>query len=126
MHVGFSRSFSTRKAANCFSTATVCSPQRHSSCWHLVTAGRGDLETSSRKLWPATFVVEKNLANLVSEIRAIAMIPPIRVHSDGASVWVRVSRNGPRPGAAGASRRVAFGIKWMPASTLVGRARSRT
>ena len=45
------------------------------------------------RLWPATFVVEKNLANLVSEIRdAIGDDPPDpSLHSDRPPVWLRVS-----------------------------------
>ena len=60
------------------------------------------------RLWPATFVVEKNLANLVSEIRDALGDDPSEpaIHPDGPPVWLRVSRNRPRaPRPAG--RRVA-------------------
>ena len=44
------------------------------------------------RLWPATFVVEKNLANLVSEIRdASATIPPSRDSFGPSPIWLRVS-----------------------------------
>ena len=45
------------------------------------------------RLWPGTFVVEKNLANLVSEIRDAIGDDPIQpaIHSDRPPVWLRVS-----------------------------------
>ena len=45
------------------------------------------------RLWPATFVVEKNLANLVGEIRDALGDDPsdAAIHPDRPPVWLRVS-----------------------------------
>ena len=45
------------------------------------------------RLWPGTFVVEKNLANLVGEIRRGDRRRSIQpaIHSDRPPVWLRVS-----------------------------------
>ena len=45
------------------------------------------------RLWPTTFVVEKNLANLVGEIRDAIGDDPVEpaIHSDRPPVWLRVS-----------------------------------
>ena len=45
------------------------------------------------RLWPDTFVVEKNLANLVGEIREAIGDDPVgpAFHSDRPPVWLCVS-----------------------------------
>ena len=75
---------------------------------------KGELQ---EQLWPATFVVEKNLANLVSEIRAAIGDDPsdprfIRtVPRFGYAFREAVSRTDPdRPVHRG---RVSFSIKWV-------------
>ena len=75
---------------------------------------KGELQ---EQLWPATFVVEKNLANLVSEIRAAIGDDPsdprfIRtVHRFGYAFREAVSRADPdRPEHRGG---VSFSIKWV-------------
>ena len=70
------------------------------------------------RLWPTTFVVEKNLANLVSEIRdAIGDDPSnprfIRtVHRFGYAFRETVGRSESRPSASRGSN-VSFRLKWM-------------
>ena len=86
----------------------------------ILVAGRPKAISKSElqeRLWPATFVVEKNLANLVSEIRdAIADDPSnprfIRtVHRFGYAFREKVPRTGT---AAPASRdRVSFRLNWV-------------
>ena len=67
------------------------------------------------RLWPATFVVEKNLANLVSEIRdAIGDDPSnprfIRtIHRFGYAFREELPRPEPSPSGGGA---VSFVVKW--------------
>ena len=67
-------------------------------------------------MWPATFVVEKNLANLVSEIRDAHRRRCLRatIHPDGAQIWVRISRtvHHTEAGLEGRSE-VSFRITWV-------------
>ena len=73
---------------------------------------KGELQ---ERLWPATFVVEKNLANLVSEIRAAIGDDPsdprfIRtVPRFGYAFREAVHGTGPQMGRSG----VSFRIKWV-------------
>ena len=66
----------------------------------ILVAGRPKAISKSElqeRLWPATFVVEKNLTNLVGEIRDALGDDPSEaaIHPDGPPIWLRISRNGP-------------------------------
>jgi DNA-binding winged helix-turn-helix (wHTH) protein len=70
------------------------------------------------RLWPETFVVEKNLANLVSEIREAIGDDPVKprfirtVHRFGYAFREPVAR-GESGGSAGRGGGVSFHLKWM-------------
>ncbi len=69
------------------------------------------------RLWPATFVVEKNLANRVSEIRGGARRRTVRaaIHPDGPTLWLRVREPAARAGTGppGSHREVSYSVKWQ-------------
>ncbi len=70
------------------------------------------------RLWPGTFVVEKNLANLVSEIREAIGDDPVNprfirtVHRFGYAFREADSR-GESSGSAGRGGAVSFRLKWI-------------
>ena len=70
------------------------------------------------RLWPETFVVEKNLANLVSEIREAIGDDPVKprfirtVHRFGYAFREPDSR-GESGGSAGRGGAVSFRLKWI-------------
>ena len=82
---------------------------------------KGDLQ---ERLWPATFVVEKNLANLVSEIRQVLGDDPsnprfIRtVHRFGYAF--RDTPSGADVPRAPVHGEVAFSLKWAEGRAVLG------
>jgi DNA-binding winged helix-turn-helix (wHTH) protein len=77
------------------------------------------------RLWPTTFVVEKNLANLIGEIRTAIGDDPsnprfIRtVHRFGYAFREPTSSDGSHPGARGRGE-VSFLVKWATGRITLG------